>query len=85
MFEITYTKESVKTLAKMPRQIAARIQSKIEEIAAGPYGAHNNAKKLQGREGYRLRVGVWRVLYELNDGALMVLVVSISPRGGAYR
>ena len=59
--------------------------AKFAEIATSPYDTHNNVTKLQGRDGYRLRVGDWRVLYELHDGELVLLMVDVLPRGSAYR
>jgi len=67
----------------MPRNIAETIVKKIEAVAADPYARNNNATRLQGRPGYRLRVGDWRVLYELGENRLLVL--DIKPRGGAYQ
>ena len=43
------------------------------------------SKKLVGRPGYRLRVGDWRVIYELESGRLVVRVLEIGPRGGVYQ
>jgi len=40
--------------------------------------------KLVGRSGYRLRVGDWRVIYELQAEQFMLLVVKIGPRGDIY-
>lgn len=65
--------------------MAKTIHEKIEAIAADPYAEHPNAKKLQGREGYRLRVGEWRVIYEIQNEQLVILVLRIAPRGEAYR
>jgi len=67
----------------MPRNVAAAIQVKIKVLANDPYSA-TNVKKLTGRDGYRLRVGDWRVLFEINDGKLVILVLAVRPRGGAY-
>ena len=69
----------------MQPQWADRIRGKIAEIATSPYDTHNNVIKLQGRNGYRLRVGDWRVLYELHDGELVLLMVDVLPRGSAYK
>jgi mRNA interferase RelE/StbE len=43
----------------------------------------NNATKLQGREGFRLRLGDWSVLYESEKNRLLNL--DVKPRGGAYQ
>jgi mRNA interferase RelE/StbE len=40
-------------------------------------------KKLQGREGYRLRVGTWRVLYRIDGDTTTIL--DLGARGGIYR
>jgi mRNA interferase RelE/StbE len=61
-----------------------RVVGKIKEIAADPYARHNNAKKLQGRDGYRLRIGDWRVIYELCEDRLELLVLEVGARGGIY-
>jgi mRNA interferase RelE/StbE len=84
MYAITFTKQASRTLRKMPRNVADLVRSKIDEIAIDPYAQHNNVTKLTGREGYRLRVGDWRVLYELHDNQLVMLVVKIGPRGSVY-
>jgi mRNA interferase RelE/StbE len=54
---------------------------KIKDIAADPYAKHNNVTKLQGREGYRLRIGDWRVIY---DDRLELWALEVGARGGIY-
>jgi len=53
-------------------------------VAANPYARHNNVTRLQGREGYRLRIGDWRVIYELHDDRLELWALEVGPRGGIY-
>lgn len=65
--------------------MAKLIREKLEAIAANPYAEHPNAKKLQGREGYRLRVGDWRVIYEIQNDQLVILVLRIAQRAEVYR
>ncbi len=65
--------------------MAKTIREKLEAIAVDPYAEHPNAKKLQGREGYRLRVGDWRVIYEIQNDQLVILVLKVAPRGEVYR
>ena len=85
MYKITFKKEATKSLIKIPRNVAKVIREKLEVIAANPYADHPNAKKLQGRDGYRLRVGDWRVIYEIQNEQLVILVLNIAPREEVYR
>ena len=85
MYEVIYAKSAKQNLNKMQSAKVAQIIAKIEEIALNPYGNHNNVTKLQGREGYRLRVGDWRILYSLNNNKLILLVLEVLPRGSAYK
>jgi mRNA interferase RelE/StbE len=41
-------------------------------------------KKLKGRDAYRIRIGDYRVIYEINDGRLIVTVVTIGHRREVY-
>lgn len=85
MYTVTYAKEALRSLRHMPRNHAQRIQQKIMLLAQDPYAHHNNVTKLQGREGYRLRVGDWRVIYDIVDEQLVIHVVRIASRGSAYK
>ena len=69
----------------MPRNTAKLIREKLEVIAADPFADHPNAKKLQGREGYRLRVGDWRVIYAIQSEKLIIMVLKVASRGEAYK
>lgn len=66
----------------MPANEARRIRSRIEVYATDPKSMAANVIKLQGRDGYRLRVGSWRVLFDL-DGNVMA-VIEVGPRGSIY-
>jgi len=84
MYQIEYSKQSIRVLRRMPTNTATLIRSKIETVAQDPFAAPG-VKKLVGRDGYRLRVGDWRVLYFLDGQRLRVLVTEIRPRGGIYQ
>lgn len=85
MHSVEFTKLAAADLKGMPRNTAATILAKINALAAAPFAVNHNVKKLQGLSGYRLRVGNWRVLYEIENDRLVVLVVAVKPRGGAYQ
>lgn len=84
MYTVVFTKQAVHVLRHLPRNTAELIRSKITEIAQDPYATHNNVTKLVGRPGYRLRVGDWRVIYELQNEQVVLLVLKIGPRGEVY-
>jgi mRNA interferase RelE/StbE len=83
VWKIEYSRSSLRALRRLPRSTAETIVKKIAALAVDPYAPNNNATRLQGRPGYRLRVGDWRVLYELSENRLLVL--DVRPRGGAYQ
>jgi mRNA interferase RelE/StbE len=85
VYKISYSKEAQKSLLGMPRNTANSIREKMNLIAASPYADHPNAKKLQGREGFRLRVGDWRVVYKIQNEQLIIVVVKIASRGEVYK
>lgn len=82
MKPVTYTRAALKTLRKMPADVAERIIAKIEQYAANPASQANNVTALKGREGIRLRVGDWRVI--MNDNGVVLAVLDIGPRGSIY-
>lgn len=84
MYRVVTTKSFGKAIARLPLNWQKRIVAKIKELAIDPYAPNNNLTKLQGRDGYRLRVGDWRVIYELQDDRLVMLVLDMGPRGGIY-
>jgi mRNA interferase RelE/StbE len=84
MCRVITTKSFDKALAKLPVNWQKRIVAKIREVAVNPYARNSNLTKLQGRDGYRLRVGDWRVIYELHDDCLVMMVLEVGPRGGIY-
>jgi mRNA interferase RelE/StbE len=84
MYNVVATKSFVRSLSRLPPNWQKRIAAKIDEVAANPYASNRNLTKLQGRNGYRLRVGDWRVIYELHDERLVMLLVEMGPSGGIY-
>ena len=85
MYRILYTRKALRTLRKMPREVAQRVQDRLEQIAKDPFDRHPNVTKLQGRDGYRLRIGDWRVIYELDTTNRQLIVLVVGPRGSVYR
>ena len=84
MYKVVTTKSFAKALARLPVNLQKRIVAKIKGVAAEPYARHNNVARLQGRDGYRLRIGDWRVIYELHDDRLELWALEVGARGGIY-
>lgn len=82
MRAISYTRQALKALRRMPADTAQRIIAKIEQYAEEPETQANNVTALKGREGIRLRVGDWRVI--MNDDGVVLAVLEIGPRGSVY-
>ena len=85
LYQVFFTKQAVKILQKMPRDIAQSIHQKLDQIAADPFAPHSGVTKLQNREGYRLRIGDWRVIYDIQKEKVVIIVVKIASRGEVYR
>ncbi len=81
--KVDFSARPLKTLRRMPRDTAMRFRARIDALARDPHAAKHDVVKLMGRPGYRLRVGDWRVIYDVDGDTLHVRVVA--PRGGAYR
>lgn len=83
---MTYTlsilPRAIKELRRLPRADQQRIESAIAKLARQPRPA--GAGKLKGREGWRIRIGVYRIIYEVNDDELAVIVLHVGHRRDVY-
>lgn len=84
MWSVTYTTDAIKTLGRMDPSVAKRVRSKILALSRDPRAPNNNIKKLVGVEGWRLRVGNWRVVYTLKERQLTVVVIRVGHRSEVY-
>jgi len=81
--EIAYSRAAVRTLARMPANLADRIRGRIRAYAEDPSSQARNVRRLRGSDGFlRLRVGDWRVVMRDADS---LEVLHITTRGQAYR
>jgi len=82
MYKIDITKSAQKKLSKLPAKERDRISEKIDALAHEP--RPSGCKKLMGREGYRIRIGNYRVIYNIHDDVLTVLIVDVGDRKEIY-
>ena len=81
-YSIELSKKAAKKLDKLPNHVAAPIISAIGELASNPRPPH--CKKLKGRDGYRIRQGKYRIIYEIVDNELIVHVLTLGHRKDIY-
>ncbi len=84
MYRIEYSRDAQKALVRMPANTARLVRSKIEQLAANPLGSNNNVKRLKGMDAFRLRVGDWRIVYELHHRTVVVFIIRIGPRSSVH-
>lgn len=83
-YRVVIEREALRALSKLDKPIRRRVQMAIDRLAddARPPGA----RALAGRPGcLRLRVGDYRVVYEVQDDQLLVLVIDLGHRREIYR
>jgi len=72
-----------KELDRLPEKLYDRIIASLLALKENPYPA--GVKKLQGREGHRIRVGNYRILYVVDESRKVIDVFSIADRKEVYR
>ena len=83
-WKIIIHRRAEKALARLPKDLLERIRKAINGLAMEP--RPDGCKKLAGYENlYPVRVGDWRISYAIETDRLIILVLEISPRGGAYK
>jgi mRNA interferase RelE/StbE len=73
-----------KDVARLPRRIQRRVLDRLARIEADPR-APGSAKLAGAKATYRVRVGDWRIVYEIDDGLGIVFVTIVAHRREVYR
>lgn len=82
-YEVLLQPRARKEFLALPPDIAGKIAQAFHALARNPRS--HQSIKLSGGEGYRLRVGDYRILYDIDDPAKHVIVYRIKHRREAYR
>lgn len=81
MYKIIIKKKAKKFIDKLPKNERSRIAKAIEKLPNG-----EDIKKLKGSENLlRLRVGDYRIIYTVDHGELVVIVIDAGNRGQIYK
>jgi len=82
-YKITFKKSVAKDLRVIPNNDVARILNRIEKLSENPRA--EGCIKLSGQNKYRVRQGIYRIVYEIRDQLLVINVIKIAHRSIIYR
>lgn len=82
-YEILILRRAQKELARIPREEYERVRDAIRALSLDPRPP--GCLKLTGREGWRIRVGNYRVIYEIDDDQRVVTILHIGHRRDVYQ
>ena len=81
IMKVVLEKKAAKCLERQNEPLKSKICNAIDGLSFEP--PHGDIKKLQGRDDYRLRIGKIRILYRIENDA--IIITNIAPRGQAYK
>ena len=84
-YTVSFRKSALKALKSMPIETRQKMIRELELIALNPFAYRGDWKPLKGSDLWRLRVGGWRAICELQKGQLVLLVVKVGSRGDIYK
>jgi mRNA interferase RelE/StbE len=82
-YKVNFAKSVKKDFKKIPKLEVTKILDAIDELAKNPRSS--KSKKLKGEKLYRLRVGNYRVIYDIQDNVMLVFVIKLGHRSDIYR
>lgn len=84
-WKVVILKSFDKDMANIPKDERERIRVAVNTLVLGPYDCGLDVKPLKGRPEWHLRIGPRRVLFLVDKGKIIITVISVSPRGDAYK
>jgi len=82
-YQLTISRQASKEFEALPSEVIERVRQKIRSLATTP--RPSGSKKLRDtKRTWRIRIGDWRVLYEIDDARKVVDVAAIRHRSKAY-
>lgn len=83
-YQIEFKSSALKELERLPRQIIPKAIAVIKGLAENPFP--QGVKKLAGFERtYRVRVGDYRIMYEIHEDRLIIEIIRVKHRKDVYR
>lgn len=82
-YRVTFKKSVAKDFRVIPKSDIKKILAKIDSLAENP--RRDGAIKLSGHDLYRIRQGLYRIVYEIRDNELVVQVIKVGHRSDVYK
>ncbi len=82
-YSVEVLRRAQKALARLPQQDYQRVRDAIGALAEDP--RPTGCKKLTAREGWRIRVGQYRVIYEIGDAVRVVTILDVGHRRDVFK
>jgi mRNA interferase RelE/StbE len=82
-YRLLFKKSVAKDLRSLPKRDVRKVLERINVLADNPRGA--GCQKLSGKEFYRFRLGVYRILYEIFDDQLIAHIIKVGHRSKVYQ
>jgi mRNA interferase RelE/StbE len=82
MYDVLISDRAEKQLRKLDRLVAERILAALERIRIRP---ESHVTKLVGDSGFKLRVGDYRILMDIDAGKFLILVIKVGHRSNIYK
>jgi mRNA interferase RelE/StbE len=81
VYKLIFDEEAIKYLEKLPQNISKRILKEIQDTKENP---HHYFIKLTNRQEYKLRVGDYRIIVDINDSEIVIYIILIGHRSKVY-
>ena len=82
-YSLNFSKQAFKDLEKINEPFYSNIKQTILSLTLNP--RPHGCKKLKGRDGYRVRAGDYRIIYDIFDAELIIDVIAIGHRKDIYK
>ena len=86
VYRIEFVKSARKEFSQVPKEIRERVLEALDILSKNPFSEFLKIKKLKGADSlYRIRLGDYRLVYEVQNSVLIIIVIKIGHRKDIYR
>jgi mRNA interferase RelE/StbE len=86
MYKVDFAQSSARELKKLPSHVQERIRYALESLRRDPFSELIRFRKIKGYENlYRIRLGDYRIVYEVIERKLLIIVIRTGHRSDVYR